>query len=92
MEQSRPAAETKCCRWGRSNHRHVRACVLSCFSRVQLFAALQTVDHQAPLSMRILQARIWKWVAMPFSRGSSRHRDQTNISYLLCIGKQAFFH
>ena len=31
-------------------------------SRVRLFAA-----HQAPLSMRILQARILEWVAFPFS-------------------------
>ena len=28
-----------------------------------------TVAHRAPLSMRILQARILEWVAMPFSRG-----------------------
>ena len=40
-------------------------------SRVQLFATLQTVAHQAPLSMGILQARILEWVAMLFTRGSS---------------------
>ena len=28
----------------------------------------------------ILQARILEWVAMPFSRGSSQHRDQTQAS------------
>ena len=28
----------------------------------------------------ILQARILEWVAIPFSRGSSRHRDQTQVS------------
>ena len=28
----------------------------------------------------ILQARILEWVAFPFSRGSSQHRDQTHIS------------
>ena len=38
-------------------------------SRVQLFATPWTVSHQAPLSMRILQARILEWVAMPSSRG-----------------------
>ena len=32
--------------------------MLSHFSCIQLFAALWTVTHQAPLSMRILQARI----------------------------------
>ena len=41
--------------------------VLTCFSRVQLFATLWTVTHQAPLSMGILQARILEWVAMPSS-------------------------
>ena len=28
----------------------------------------------------ILQARILKWVAFPFSRGSSQPRDQTQVS------------
>ena len=28
----------------------------------------------------ILQARILEWVAMPFSRGSSKPRDQTHVS------------
>ena len=28
----------------------------------------------------ILQARILKWVAMLFSRGSSRHKDRTDVS------------
>ena len=39
-----------------------------------------TAALQAPLSMGILQARILEWVAIPFSRGSSRTRDQTHIS------------
>ena len=30
--------------------------------------------------MRILQARILEWVAYPFSRGSSRPRNQTRVS------------
>ena len=33
----------------------------------------------------ILQARILEWVAMPSSRGSSRPRDRTCISYLSCV-------
>ena len=28
----------------------------------------------------ILQARIWEWVAIPFSRGSSGPRDKTRVS------------
>ena len=33
----------------------------------------------------ILQARILEWVAMPSSRGSSRPRDRTHVSYVSCI-------
>ena len=55
----------------------MRACVLSRFSCVQLFATPWTVAHQAPLFMGILQARTLKWVAIPFSR------DQTRVSCLL---------
>ena len=36
----------------------------SLFSPVQFFATLWTVACQAPLSMRILQARILEWVAI----------------------------
>ena len=37
------------------------------------------MDHSLPGSSihGILQTRILEWVAIPFSRGSSRHRDQT---------------
>ena len=37
----------------------------------------------------ILQARILEWVAISFSRRSSRPRDQTSIS---CIGRQILYH
>ena len=40
----------------------------------------------------ILQARILQWVAMPSSRGSSRSRDQTQVSYVSCIGRWVLFH
>ena len=40
-------------------------CLVSC---VRLFAALWTVAHEAPLSLRIVQARILEWVAMPSSK------------------------
>ena len=38
----------------------------------------------------ILSARILEWVAMPSSRGSSRPRDQTCISYVSCIAGRFF--
>ena len=50
---------------------HVRACMLTCFSRVRLFATPWIVARQAPLSMGFLQARRLEWVVIPFSRGSS---------------------
>ena len=61
---------------------HVHVCVLSCFSRVQLFS---TMDCSPPGSSvhGILQARILKWVVMPSSGASSQHRDPTHISCLL---------
>ena len=37
----------------------------------------------------ISQARILEWVAISFSRGSSRPRDWTRIS---CIGRQILYH
>ena len=38
----------------------------------------------------ILQARILEWIiTIPFSRGSSQPRDQTQIS---CIGRQILYH
>ena len=36
-----------------------------------------------------LQARILEWVAMASSRGSSQHRDQTQVS---CIAGRFFYH
>ena len=49
--------------------------MLSRCGHVRLFATPWTVACQAPLSMRILQARIVEWVAMPSSRGSSQTRS-----------------
>ena len=40
----------------------------------------------------ILQARTLECVAMPFSRGSSQHRDQTHISHVSCIGMRVLYH
>ena len=61
-------------------------------SHVRLFAIPGTVAHQAPLSMGILQAKILEWVAISFSRGSSRARDRTHTSYVSCIGRRVLYH
>jgi len=40
----------------------------------------------------IFQARILKWVALSFSRGSSRLGDQTCISCISCIVRWILYH
>ena len=71
---------------------NVCVCLLCRFSHVRLFATLWTVTLQAPLSVGILQARTLEWVAMLSSRGSSRSRDQTCISYISCIGRWVLYN
>ena len=55
----------------------VKVLLLNC---LWLFATPWTVVSQAPLSMEILQAEILEWVAVPFSKGSLKPRDRTQIS------------
>ena len=40
----------------------------------------------------VSQARILEWVAISYSRGSSRPRDRTRVSYVSCIGRQVLCH
>ena len=40
----------------------------------------------------ILQSRILEWVAMPFSRGSSRPRDWSCVSYVSRMGRWVLYH
>ena len=58
-----------------------RLSVCSLLSPVQLCSLPGSSVH------RILQARILEWVAIPFSRGSFRPRDQTHVS---CIAGRCF--
>ena len=46
-------------------------------SRVWLFVTPQTIQSHG-----ILQARILEWVPVPFCRGSSQPRDQTQVSHV----------
>ena len=62
-------------------------CCAESLSCVQLFVTPWTVACQVPLFMGILQVRILEWIAMPFSRGSSQPRDQTQVS---CIAGRFF--
>ena len=40
----------------------------------------------------ILQASILEWAAISPSKGSSQPRDQTQVSWVLCIGWQILYH
>ena len=55
--------------------------VLSCFSHVWLCAMDWSLQGSSVHG--ILQARILEWVAVSFSRGSSRARDWTCVSWFL---------
>ena len=64
--------------------------MLSHFSHVWLFATLCITAHQAPLPVGF--SRQEYWVAMPSSRGSSRPKDQTQVSYVSCIDEEVLYH
>ena len=51
----------------------------------------EATDYGPPGSFfcGILQARILQWVAIPFSKGSSRPRDQNQVS---CTAGRFFYH
>ena len=42
-----------------------RACMLSCFTRLQLFATPWTIAHQAPLSMGFSRQEYWSGLLCP---------------------------
>ena len=58
------------------------------FSCVSLFATPWTVALRVRV---VLQGRILKWITMVSSRGSSWHRDWTQVSYLSCIDKRVLY-
>ena len=79
--------------WEREPHYlDLYACMLSLFSRVQLFATPWAVACQAPFVHEILQARILECVAMTSSRGSFLPRDWNPASYVSCTGRCVLYH
>ena len=40
----------------------------------------------------IILERIWQWVAMSYSKGSSHPRDRTCVCYVSYIGRQILYH
>ena len=66
----------------------IHACLhAQSLSRVRLFATPWTVACQASLSVGFPRQEILEWVAISFSRGSSRPRDWTCVSCVSCIGR-----
>ena len=68
----------------------MRECVCAHWlSRVQLFCKLMDCSLPGSYVHEILQATTLEWVAISFSRGSSRPRDGTHVS---CIGRWILYH
>ena len=58
---------------------HVLICIF--LMKVKVIQLCLTLCNPMDCTVRgILQARILEWVAVPFSRGSSQPRDQTQVS------------
>ena len=71
----------------------LHACMLSHFNHVQLFVNLWTIYNLSGSSVHgILQARILNWIAVPSSRGSSQHKDQSSVPHVSSIGRWVLYH
>ena len=66
--------------------------VLSHFRRVQLFAALWTVAHQAPLSMGLSSQEYWSGLPCPPSGDLLDPQELNLISYISCTGSWVLYH
>ena len=68
---------------------YIDVCVLSCD---QLFAALWSIAHQAPLYMNLFLVRILERVAISSSRESFWPRYWTHFSCISCTGRPILYH
>ena len=61
-----------------------------CLGHLVVSNSLWPMDCSLPGSFvhGISQARTMEWVAISYSRGSSRPRDRTRVSCISCVGKQ----
>ena len=67
---------------------YVYVCAQSCLT------PCDPMDYNLPDSsaLETFQARVLEWVAIFYSRGSSRPRDWTETSYVSCIGRWILYH
>ena len=89
----KPATNRELCRWVISQHtkmccfqslkRPTKNLPLFFFVKVKVAQSCPTLFNPVDYPVHgILQARILEWVAFPFSRGSSQHREKTQGSTL----------
>ena len=64
------------------------ACMLSCFSCVQLFVTLWMVAHQAPLSMGFSRQEYWIRLLWPPPADLPHPRIKPWCLNVTCIGRQ----
>ena len=69
----------------------MRACVLSLFSHVQLFATLWTVARQAPLSMGFSREEYWS-VLPCLPPGDLLNPGIKSMSHVSCIDRWVLYH
>ena len=69
----------------------MRACMLSCFSRVQLFATPWTVAHQALLSTRLSRQEYWSGLSCPSSGDLSNPGTEPVSPCGSCIAGRFFY-
>ena len=70
----------------------INACMLSHFSRIQLFVTLWAIARQAPLSMGFLTQEYWS--GLPCSPPSDLHDPGIEFGtfHVSCIGRQVLYH
>ena len=66
--------------------------MISCFGRIQLFAILRTIAHQAALARGIRQASIWSGLPCPPPGESSLSKDQICASSVSCISRRVLYN
>ena len=76
------------CSSGKFMNTFMSACMLNCVWLCNL------MDYSPPDSVvhELFQAKILKWIAISYSRGSSWPKDLTCISCTSYIGRQIFYH
>ena len=71
---------------------HFKFVIVRLPSHVQLLLDPMGCSPPSSSVHGVFQARIPEWVAISFSKGSSRPRDQTHVSCIFCTGRQILYH